>query len=244
MGTRFFKAVEKVIQEADILLYLLDARFPNKRNRQVEGLIREKKKQIIFVFTKYDLVADRNFPIPDLKSPFVLVSATTYYGMGKLKERLIIECRRLNKKVPKVGVLGYPNIGKSSLINALKGTASASISPEPGHTKGKQYLWTKHFMLIDSPGVIPYSEEEEPAHVLMGALPISNEQVEPAAFEIIKKHPKSVENAFTISVTRDVQETLERIAFAKKLLLSGGRPDTLRAAQMLVKLFQKGKLGR
>ena len=56
----------------------------------------------------------------------------------------------------KVGVLGYPNTGKSSIINALKGRASAPTSPVSGYTKGMQWIRaSKRMYLLDPPGVFP-----------------------------------------------------------------------------------------
>jgi nuclear GTP-binding protein len=52
-------------------------------------------------------------------------------------------------------VIGYPNTGKSSIINALKRTRAVGVSPKPGHTVAMQeVVLDRHVRLLDSPGIV------------------------------------------------------------------------------------------
>jgi len=133
---------------------------------------------------------------------------------------LIVEAKRLGIK-PKVGVVGYPNTGKSSVINALKGKASTKISLQSGFTRGKQNVATKNFTLVDTPGVIPYKEK--------GNL-ISKDWTK------IKDPEDAV---MDLKLIKDYDE-LEQYALNKKMIKKGGIPDTVRAARHLLKEWQQG----
>ena len=242
MKQDFWSTVEDVIKKSDVVLHVIDSRYPEEsRNKRVEKLALKYGKGLIHVFTKYDLVEDEDFPIT-VEGPFCLVSAEDYYGMNKLRDKIIIEGKRRHTEKPKVGVVGYPNVGKSSLINAFKGKKSAPTSSEPGHTKGKQMLGTRNFMFVDTPGVIPVHEEDDVAKIKMGMKSINEEDVELAALEIMEQEPGKVEAYFSVAVTDDFESTLEEIALKKKLLVKGGEADTERMARIIVKLFQEGKI--
>ncbi len=71
------------------------------------------------------------------------------------------------KKSISVGFIGYPNVGKSSVINSLMNTACCKVAPIPGMTKTWQYITlTKRIYLIDCPGVVYDAGETETDKVL------------------------------------------------------------------------------
>jgi hypothetical protein len=154
----FWVSVNKVIEKADILLLVLDARFVEEsRNSEIEKKV--GKKPLIYVITKCDLV-DKKI-VEKYKNKLkqcIFVSSTEYHGIKMLKEKLLIEAKRdfKDKERVYVGVLGYPNVGKSSLINAINGRSAASTSITSGHTKGAQMIRSGKIMFLDTPGVIPY----------------------------------------------------------------------------------------
>jgi ribosome biogenesis GTPase A len=103
--------------------------------------------------------------------PYSFVSCTKHRGIKNLRDKI----KQMSKSVKKnennkfdriqVGIIGYPNTGKSSITNSLIGRMSASVGAEAGHTKGIQKLrMTKDILILDSPGVIPkedYSLHEQ-----------------------------------------------------------------------------------
>lgn len=75
------------------------------------------------------------------------------------------------KKSISVGFIGYPNVGKSSVINALKKKSVCKVAPIPGETKVWQYITlTKRIYLIDCPGIVYDFGESEADKVLKGVI--------------------------------------------------------------------------
>jgi len=90
-------------------------------------------------------------------SPKVFVSCKSRTGISELRDKIKQEAKKIEKEGRVyVGVVGYPNTGKSSLINLLIGKMSAKTGADAGFTKGIQKLrLSEGICLLDSPGVIP-----------------------------------------------------------------------------------------
>ena len=74
-----------------------------------------------------------------------------------------------------VGIIGFPNVGKSSLINSLKRSKAAATGNMPGVTKGLQEIQLdKNIVLIDSPGVVLASKEQSDSLILRSAIKIED----------------------------------------------------------------------
>jgi len=121
----FWRLVKKVIRDADIIMLVLDARFPElTRNEEIEEKVEEQDKQLLYVLNKCDLVSEEK--IEELSKryrPSVFVSTKSKLGSTVLYKK-IMKISQGEDCV--VGVVGYPNVGKSSVINMLKGRSSAS----------------------------------------------------------------------------------------------------------------------
>jgi len=242
----YWDFVNRVIRDADILLEVLDARFiEESRNREIEQKVKRAKKTLIYVFNKCDLVSDRNLIAKNKRAlrPSVFISSTEKQGTRMLKET-IFKNADSKKKTIFVGMLGYPNTGKSTLINALGGSGKASTSSSSGHTKGAQYIRiSQRIKLIDTPGVFSYKEPNQDKHAVIGAIGTNKiKDPEYAFYHLYENYPQDILSYYDVEVSDDPDDILEAIASKKNLLLKGGRADTLRAAQMVIQDWQTGKI--
>lgn len=158
---RIWSELYRVMDCSDVVVQVLDARDPQgTRSLAIEKHLREnaKHKNLVFVLNKVDLVptwvtrrwvAALSEVAPTLA--FTAGNMTKAFGKGSLIA-LLRQLSRLHadKKAISVGFIGYPNVGKSSVINALKGSKACNVAPIPGETKVWQYVTlTKRVFLID-----------------------------------------------------------------------------------------------
>ncbi|MDP7116471.1 MAG: 50S ribosome-binding GTPase [Candidatus Woesearchaeota archaeon] len=240
----YWEVVNKVIAEADILLEILDSRnIGQTRNLEIEKKVNRAGKILIYVANKCDLV-DKKLLEKETKSlvPSVYVSCSKHYGFVKLRERILIEASKKKIDEPRVGVLGYPNVGKSSVINVLKGKASARTSSESGFTKGMQYIRVSaKILMIDTPGV--FSSDNKNALIGLGTVDYGKvRDPDVVVMRLMGDNEGIIENYFGVEAGWDKNATLEEIAIKKKLLIKGGEPDIDRVSRMILKLWQSGKI--
>ncbi|NQU78899.1 50S ribosome-binding GTPase [Candidatus Woesearchaeota archaeon] len=243
MTGSFWRVVNSVIEDADILLEVLDARLVNEtRNKEIEEKVLRSGKVMIYVINKCDLVEKKDLEKAKRKlRPCLFVSATERLGTGLLRKEIM---KHAPKGKFKVGVLGYPNTGKSSVINALKGRASASTASISGHTKGVQLIKISQYMyLLDTPGVFPYREDDQTKHAIIAARTFSNlKDPEGTAMEIILAFPEQIESYYEVEHSEDPEEVLESIALHIRKLRKGGLPDINAAARSVLRDWQEGKI--
>ena len=247
---------QEVIRISDVILQILDARYIKEtRNPELEKLIKSQEKFIINVINKIDLVSNEdlknNLLLEELK-PYVLISSAKRLGIGKLRERIKIEVKRFKVKHAKahVGVIGYPNTGKSTLMNILTGSGKAKASPESGYTRGVQRIrLNKDILLLDTPGVIPDKEytnsplRDIKKHAQVG---IKNaEKVKDPEIivdELLKNNRLLLESFYKVESQGDVEIYLENIGRKKGFLKKGNLVDTDRTARLVLKDWQEGKI--
>lgn len=163
---RIYAEIYKVIDSSDVLMYVLDARDPEgTRSPFLERYIKlpeNEHKHLVFILNKCDLVptwATASWISKLSKShPTIAFHASVEHPFGK--GELLSVLRQFaqihkDKQQISVGLCGYPNTGKSSIINTLLGKSSCKTAPVPGETKVWQYVaLTKRINLIDAPGVV------------------------------------------------------------------------------------------
>jgi ribosome biogenesis GTPase A len=246
-----FEHALSAVKQADIVLEILDARFPKQtRNFEIEQKLLQKHKRLVFVLNKCDLIGKQKATETKKElsatATTVFVSANKKLGTTKLKKEIM---RIAGKENVKVAVLGYPNTGKSSVINALAGRKAARTSAQAGFTRGEQFVRiAKNVLLIDSPGIIPFEQRSEFELTLIAAKSVNQLQdIEGTALELIEwlqnQNALAIKENFGIETNgKDSVEILEEIAIKKKRLLKGAKPDTMSTASMLIQDWQKGNI--
>jgi ribosome biogenesis GTPase A len=238
---RFWTVVKRVVKESDIILLVLDARFP-ELSMHPELEAKAKDTPIIYVLNKCDLVDKRRMDtIKRSLHNCVFVSAKDHLGTTMLKKK-IIEIAQ-GRKVT-VGVVGYPNTGKSSLINCLRGKRGAKTSPQSGYTKGKQILKvSEKIFLIDTPGVLPYLEDDFLKLAIIGAVDYTKIKEPDMVFEkLIEGFGDIICKHYGVKQKEDYEEILEDIATKYGRLKKGAIPDIMAAAKMVLMDWQRGKI--
>jgi ribosome biogenesis GTPase A len=239
--------VKRVVKEADVVLEVVDARDPMAtRSRELEKMAAEEGKKLVIVINKADLVPRE--VLEEWKRVLSREYPTIYVGAReRLGTRFLwrIIKRVTGKRPVVVAVVGLPNVGKSTILNVLKGRHSVSTSPVPGWTKhatlARAATWLK---VIDTPGVVPRGEEEELA--VRGALrPESLEDPVPAALKLIevlrRKEPDFLKKYYGVD-EGDPLRALEELARRRNLLKKGGEPNVEEAARVLLRDWQSGEL--
>ena len=216
---------KKIVEDSDVILEILDARFIQEtRNESLEQDIKNKKKRIIYVLNKSDLIDKNNLRIPEEMFPYVMVSATNRKGIKELRDRIKIEAKKVEKKPEDyhkiiVGIIGYPNTGKSSLINSLIGKSSAGVGSDAGFTKSMQKIkLSQDIVLMDSPGIIPeseYSQQDKDKisnHTKLGARSYSQvKEPEMVIIKIMEDYPNLLEKHYKINAKGNPETLLEEL---------------------------------
>jgi len=269
----YWDLVKRVITESDVVLEVLDARLVElSRNEMVEELIEEVGRPVVFVINKSDLVSKESIKkqIKELKKKgdVVFISTKKKGGSKVLLYTIKKVFRKYGKREkedydkfaekPKyreakanivVGILGYPNVGKSSIINALAHKKKVKTSKKSGTTHGVHWVnVTKDIKFLDSPGVIPLQKDDEIRYGLIGARDseaLKNpELVAHAVIKLfLKENKKELERFYKIEITSDdVEDIIENLAEKRGFLLKGGKPDTHRLVMDIVRDWQQGRL--
>jgi len=154
-------------------------------------------------------------------------------------------CRSLNLKTSiTVGLIGYPNVGKSSIINSLKRQRAVGTSSTPGFTQTLQEVkLDKNIFLIDSPGVILNEGDDESSLVLKNCVKLQDIDAVGAVHNLVSRvtGDKLMEH-YGIPAYKDGDQFLFHIAKLKGKLKSGGVPDLEQAARFVLQDWNKGKI--
>ena len=255
------KAIEERIKDIDVVIEMLDARLPgSSANPMLAQLIQGKPG--LKVLSKQDLAdpartklwLDHYNAMPNVRA----IGLDT--SMVSPAKALIEACHLLapNRggmaKPMRVLICGIPNVGKSTLINTLKGKRAAKTGDEAGVTKLEQRITlADDFYLYDTPGVLwPRIIVEKSGYNLAasGAIGVNAFDDEEVALELlhylIPHYPEALITRYKIqNVTEHSDETLlEAIARYRGAIQSGGRVNTTKAAEIVIHDFRSAALGR
>lgn len=254
------------LKAVDVAAELLDARIPlASANPMVEELLSGKPR--IVILNKADL-AD-----PEMTKAWEsyykrkgVAAVSMSCGNGKDKKkflRLIKKAagpmlekwkrRGLKTRLARIMILGIPNVGKSTLINFISGTAAARTANTPGHTRGKQWVRLSQGLdLLDTPGVLwPKFEDQVAALRLAATGAIAGDvfdadTVVPELMRVLARTaPDALREKYGIEdAAADPQILLAQAGKRRGCILPGGAIDYARVQTMILNDFRSGKLGR
>ncbi len=239
----YWKIVNRVIEKSDIILEVLDARLIDEtRNPEVEERAKGKHKTLLYVINKSDL-ADKKMLESAKKHlrPAIFISSRQHLGTTMLRDKIL---QLAGKPKVTVGVVGYPNTGKSSVINALAGRSKAGTSPQSGHTKGLQRISAgSRITLLDTPGVIPFLDKDATRHAMISAVDASRlDDPDIIAMELIQKLDGAIEKYYGVERQKDPEKVLVSIAVKNHRLGKRGVPDTELMSRIIIRHWQQGKI--
>ncbi|KAG2286137.1 hypothetical protein Bca4012_033309 [Brassica carinata] len=189
------------------------------------------------------------------------------YGRDELLDRLKLEAQEIAKRRKAsayshrervvVGFVGYPNVGKSSTINALVGQKRTGVTSTPGKTKHFQTLIiSEELMLCDCPGLVfPSFSSSRYEMIACGVLPIDRMTEHREAVKVVAERvPRDViEGVYNISLPKPksyesrfrpplASELLRTYCLSRGYVAASGLPDETRAARQILKDYIEGKL--
>lgn len=263
--TKAKRMMQENIKLIDLVIELVDARIPmSSRNPDIDELGKNKARLILL--NKSDLAQDKwNDAWAEYfrAKGFSVVKVNSKKGGGiksiqgviqeACKEKIERDRKRgiLNRPV-RAMVVGIPNVGKSTFINALAGKACAKTGNKPGVTKGKQWIrLNKYVELLDTPGILWPKFEDQTVGMKLAFIGSIKEEIlntEELAVEIISfllKHYSGIlAQKYAIEESDDPYVCLAEVAKSRHCLVRGNELDTNKAAMLLADDFRNGRLGK
>ena len=263
--TKAKRMMQENIKLIDLIIELVDARVPlSSRNPEIDELGKNKARLILL--NKADLADERAndawMKYFQEKGYYVAkINSKAGTGMKSLngiiqetcKEKLERDRRRGIKNRPiRAMVVGIPNVGKSTFINALAGKACTKTGNKPGVTKGKQWIrLNKGVELLDTPGILWPKFEDQTVGLklaIIGSIKDELLNIEELSLELLgflgDKYSGALNSRYEIEESPDRLHMLNEIAENRKCLKKGGELDYPKAAGLILDDFRSGKIGR
>lgn len=245
----YWGVVNNSLKNSDVILLVLDARIPEEsRNREVLRKATLMHKKLIFVFNKCDLISKDNLKRLKEKYPdSFFISATKKDSLKKIKRYLIGLGKDLKPSL-RISLIGYPNVGKSSILNILVPKTKAKVSSKSGTTKEVQWIREGNLRFMDTPGVIPRSDSKIRVGLTASKDAHKLRNPDKVAYEIIKvlrkQNIEALKNFYNVDFKKEDSdyEILLKIGRKKNYLEKGGDIDENRTVTKIISDWQKGKI--
>ncbi|MBP2653152.1 MAG: rbgA [Firmicutes bacterium] len=261
------RMIREQLKLVDVVIELLDARIPiSSANPVIEEIIGDKPH--VVALNKADLAeaaatASWLAAFRAKGRPVVVLETISGKGSKELAAKAYdaasekiarLAAKGIKARPVRAMILGIPNVGKSSLINRLLGTATVRTGDKPGVTRGQQWIKIgKNLELLDTPGVLwPKLEDQEAAFKLAVTGAISDEAVElekviMKLLALLAQHYSARLNEryrLTEPLADEMEELLSLIGERRGCKRSGGVIDLEKAGRIVLSEFRDGKLGR
>ncbi|KAJ2238343.1 nuclear GTP-binding protein nug1 [Coemansia sp. RSA 1722] len=281
----YYREFQKVVQHADVILEVLDARDPlGTRAPQIERMILDAgaNKRIILILNKIDLVPRsvvekwlaylrHEFPTLAFKASTqeqrrnlgqassvskkaVTLSTSECVGAESLIQLLKNYSR--NQKIKTsitVGIIGFPNVGKSSLINSLKRSRVCGVGSTPGFTKFVQQIQLdSKLKLLDCPGIVfnhptkaQKMDKTAAAEMMLRnciKVELLEDPIAPVDLIVQRCNPNSLQVMYNVPAFSGTRDFLVRLARQRGMLMRQGIADLASAARVVLNDWNGGKI--
>lgn len=258
------RLLQDQLKRVDLVIEVCDARLPfSSRNPELLRMTAGKRR--ILLLNKADLAdpeATRRWvrffqARGETAYPVHAISLKSKELLGTIDRsvRDVVETAEEKgiRKTIRVMVIGVPNVGKSTLINRLRGTSIAKTGDRPGVTKSNQWIHvTPYLDLMDTPGMLwPRLDDQLAARRLCYIGSVKDDVVDIYALAISLLEDLKASCPETLSVRFHVEdlnvenvELLDAVCRGRGWLLRGGRFDYDRCCNVVLDEFRSGKLGK
>ncbi|MDO8651986.1 MAG: ribosome biogenesis GTPase YlqF [Undibacterium sp.] len=256
------KKAAETMENTDLVIEVLDARIPQaSTNPMVENLRNFRQRPCLKILNKSDLA-----------DPHATKAWLDFYNSQKGVRAVALSCKKPSDvlKIPgfaleqaphrgvptkplRIMIMGIPNVGKSTLMNALLKKRVANVGDEPAVTKVQQRLYLgKNMILTDTPGML-WPKIAHPTDGLMlaashavGVNALIEEEVATFLAEIIlQRYPQFLTARYNMTTEGiDAVSVIEGVAKKRGYRLKGGDWDYEKAAHTLLLDYRSGALGR
>lgn len=263
--TKAVRMMQENIKLIDLIIELVDARIPlSSRNPDIDKLAAGKAR--IVLLNKSDL-ADPAYNRQwvhffENQNVHVLeINSKTGSGVKSIQGLVQEACREKIERDRRRGivnrpvramVVGIPNVGKSTFINAFAGKACTRTGNKPGVTKGKQWIrLNRGLELLDTPGILWPKFEDQQVGMRLAFIGSMNDEVvimDELACDLIRclqqMYPQALPQRYDICGTEGPPTVLTEIAESRGCYGRGQELDLGKAAALLMEDYRSGRLGR
>ena len=258
------RKTEEDLKLCDGVIYVLDARAPYACfNKKLTALF--KNKPVVYCVNKCDTVSTASLGIisEELKKAglnYCLTDGLSKKDVAKLKSAcesvMIVRIERDKakgiKRALRFMVAGIPNTGKSTIINTISGGKRAETGDKAGVTRANKWIRLGDFELLDTPGTMPPSFENQTYARHLAYIGSLNDDIldtEGLALELIGElkiiaPDKLMEKYSLTSLDKEPLALYDDICKRRGFLLRGGESDYTRCARAVIDDFRKQRIGK
>lgn len=263
--TKAVRQMQEDIRLIDLVIELLDARIPmSSRNPDIDRLAQNKARLVLL--NKADLADEEQNSqwIDYFKNQGIVavkINSKNKQGMKEISSAVLTACKEKIERDRKKGiknrpvramVVGIPNVGKSTFINAYAGRSAAKTGNKPGVTKGKQWIRIdKTLELLDTPGILWPKFDNQTIGMHLAFIGSINDQIleiTELAYQFMKEirkyYPDAIAKRYQIEDDDDPLALMYQIAEVRGCKRKGNQPDLEKTCAIVMDDFRSGKLGR